>query len=104
MTNPSPQGETAARVALEGELTVYTVAEVKETLAKAMESADDIEVDLSGVSEVDTAGVQLMLIAKRSAGKRIVFSHHPAAVLRLIDLAGLASALGDLMVVDAAQS
>lgn len=54
---------TAARVTLAGELTIYSVAEIKAGLAEAMSSADQIEVDFSGITEIDTAGLQLMLIA-----------------------------------------
>jgi anti-sigma B factor antagonist len=91
-----------AHLAVCGELTIYTVAEIKAALAEAMAGADELEVDLFGVTEVDSAGIQLMLIAKRNAGKRVVFTKHPAAVRRLIELASLGGALGDPMVIDAA--
>jgi len=93
-------GQTA-RLVLSGELTIYSVADIKARLAEVMSSASQIEVDLSGVTEVDTAGLQLMLIAKRNPGNQVVFSKHTAAVLRLIDLASLGHALGDQMVLDA---
>lgn len=104
MSIEARQSEKAARVSLTGELTIYTVGEIKATLAQAMEHADEVEVDLSGVTEVDAAGVQLMLIAKRNPGKSVVFTKHTPAVLRLVDLANLGSTLGDLLVFDAAQS
>lgn len=95
-----PQGHSA-RVVLAGELTIYTVAEIKAGLAEAMAQADEIEVDLSGITEVDTAGVQLLLIAKRNPDRKVVFSKHPQSVLRLVDLAHLGEALGDPLVLDA---
>jgi len=92
----------AARVALSGEFTIYTAAEIKAALVQAMASADKVDVDLSGVTEVDTAGIQLMLIAKRNSDKKVVFTNHPPSVLRMVDLANLGEALGDLLVVDGA--
>ena len=66
----------SAWVLLAGELTIYTVAETKIALAEAMEEANEIEVDLSGITEIDTAGLQLMLIAKRNPGKAVRFVNH----------------------------
>ena len=97
------QGSTA-RVALTGELTIYSAAEVKAGLAEAMAVASEIEVDLSGVTEMDTAGLQLMLIAKRNPGKEVRFTNHTPAVLRLVDLANLGGMLGDPLVIAASES
>ena len=92
-----------ARVLLTGELTIYTVAETKTGLAEAMIGADQVEVDMSGVTEIDTAGLQLMLIAKRNPGGQVRFVNHPRSVLRLVDLANLGAALGDPLVIAAAE-
>ena len=92
---------TVARLALEGELTIYVAAETKARLANAMLSADRLEIDLSGITEIDTAGLQLMLLAKRNIGKDVVFVNHSPAVLRLLDLANLGSVLGDPLVLSA---
>ena len=86
---------TSARVTLSGELTIYSVAEIKSALAEAMGKASEIEVDLAGVTEVDTAGLQLMLIVKRHPGCDVRFVNHSPEVLRLVDLANLGGALGD---------
>jgi len=92
------------RAILAGELTIYTVAEIKAALGEAMEADNEIEVDLSGVTEIDTAGLQLMLIVKRNPGKEVRFVNHPASVLRLIDLANLGGALGDPLFISAIES
>lgn len=93
-----------ARLAIAGELTICTATEIKARLTDAMSHAKEVEVDLSGVSEMDTAGLQLMLIAKRSPGKQVRFINHPRAVLRLIDLANLGGVLGDPLVISATES
>lgn len=99
----APHGQTA-RLTLAGELTIYSVAETKAGLADAMRSADDIEVDLAGLTEIDTAGLQLMLLAKRRPGKNVRFINHPACVLRLIDLAHLGRVLGDPLYLPASEA
>ena len=93
-----------ARVVLSGELTIYTVGETKAGLAEAMNGADEVEVDLASVTEIDTAGLQLMLIAKRNPDVQLRFVNHPPAVLRLVDLANLGAALGDPLIIAAAES
>jgi anti-sigma B factor antagonist len=90
-----------ARVELSGEMTIYSVAEIKAGLAAAMNDADEIEVDLAGITEIDTAGLQLMLIAKRNPGKNVCFVNHPQSVLRLVDLANLAGVFGDPLFISA---
>lgn len=89
--------QTAARLALSGEMTIYNAAQIKVTLAEAMHGASEVEVevDLSGITDIDTAGLQLMLIAKRHPDCRVRFVNHSPEVLRLIDLANLGGALGD---------
>lgn len=97
------KGQTA-HIALTGELTIYTAAETKTGLTSAIEGAKDVEIDLSNVSEIDTAGLQLMLIAKRHPDKAVRFINHPPAALRLIDLANLGRVLGDPLVISAAKN
>ncbi len=49
---------------IEGELTIFRAAELKpQILATPLPAA----IDLSGVTEIDTAGVQLLLLARRTA-------------------------------------
>lgn len=92
------------RATLRGELTIYTVATIKAALSDELVTADAIEIDLSGVTEMDTAGLQWMLIAKRFPGKTVSFVNHPPVVLRLVDLANLGSALGDPLYLAAVES
>ena len=93
-----------ARVALSGELTIYSAAEIKAAMAEVMGVCSEIEVDLSGITEIDTAGLQLMLIVKRNPGSDVRFVNHPPEVLRLVDLANLGGALGDPLFIAASQS
>lgn len=50
----------------EGGLTIYNVSQVKDELFADYDNlSDKVELDLHGVGEIDTAGVQLLLFAKR---------------------------------------
>lgn len=91
--------ETIPTLAICGELTIFTAREQKARLLAAIAAAPaTIDIDLAEVTEIDTAGIQLMLFVKReaaAAGKRTHFIRHSNAVLDLIDLCGLAGQLGD---------
>lgn len=50
----------------EGDLTIYYVAQIKDEIFADYEKlSDKIALDLEGVTEIDTAGVQLLLFAKK---------------------------------------
>lgn len=85
----------------QGELTIYHAAEAKAALHAALAGPGALELDLSGVSELDTAGVQVLLWAKREAaaqGVQLPFLHHSPEVLEVIDQLNLAGAFGDTLV------
>lgn len=54
-------------LALEGELTIYMAAEFKARLEDALAESSRLKVDLAGVCELDAAGLQLLIAAKRAA-------------------------------------
>lgn len=45
---------------IDGELTIYTAAEYKNYLVENFTSEHSLEVDLEGVEEIDTCGLQLL--------------------------------------------
>ena len=50
----------------EGDITIYYVAQIKDELFADYEKlGDKVALDLQGVTEIDTAGVQLLLFAKK---------------------------------------
>ncbi len=57
-------------LALSGELTIYRAAELKAELLAAAALGESPVLDLAEVSEIDTAGVQLLLLAQREAAAR----------------------------------
>lgn len=84
-----------------GELTIFSVQDIHRRLLETLAVVDEISVDLGEVTEIDTAGLQLMLLAKRKAGKKVHFFKHSDAVLRHIDLANLGQTLGDPLIIQA---
>lgn len=96
----SSNGERC-RLAIDGELTIYSVAGLKAGLAALAPACAEIEIDLSGVGEIDTAGLQLMLMAKRIEGRCVRFVNHSNAVLQWLEMSNLAAAVGDPLVIAA---
>ena len=90
------------RIALEGEFSIFTAAAIREQLLTALGGADEIEVDLSHVTEIDSAGVQLMVAAKLEATvlqKSLSFTGHSPAVLDTLDLCDLSAYFGDPLLI-----
>jgi len=47
-------------LSIDGELTIYTAAEYKKYLVENFTSEKTLEIDLKGVEEIDTCGLQLL--------------------------------------------
>lgn len=104
MTKKKAAAAAAPTLRIDGELSIYRAAELKPVLLQAVESSPVLEIDLSGVVEFDTAGVQLLLLAKRCAterGHELRLVRHSAAVVDVLQLLDLAAHFGDPMVVAA---
>ncbi|MEQ1794505.1 MAG: STAS domain-containing protein [Nitrospira sp.] len=73
---------SVCQLRIAGEMTIYTALELKPRLLGSLAQCDRLEVQVSDVTEVDTAGLQLLLLAKReasSAGKQVqVLAPSPA--------------------------
>lgn len=90
------------RLRMEGELTIYHALQVRDGLMEQLAACDEIELDLSGITEMDTAGFQLLLAAKREGsrlGKAVRYVSHSQAALEVIDLHGMAAQFGDPMLI-----
>lgn len=104
MNASSSPASRAARVALASDLTIYQAAEHKEVLLQALADAEHLELDLSAVGDIDTAGLQLLILLKREArarGRQVTITNHSTAVRQVIDFCNLAAAFGDPMVIPA---
>ena len=92
--------ESAPALRLEGELTIYSVTEARDQLCAALDQHPALQLNLAGVEELDTAGVQLLVWLKQEAKRRaktlVLFAHSPA-VVEVFDLLQVASLFGDAM-------
>lgn len=94
----------AVHLILDGPMTIYTAGEIKAQLLDGVANATIVELDLSHVGEMDTAGFQLLVMAKREAQRlartlRIV-AHSPA-VREVIDFYNMDAFFGDPMIIPA---
>ncbi len=86
----------AGRCVLQGPVTMANVTQVLEESARVFEGPE-VVVDLSGVTEVDSAAVSLLLEWRRAAAaasRRIEYTNVSANLRSLADLYGVAGLIG----------
>lgn len=101
MTSSTTQKRDAAVLRIEGEMTIYRSAELKDLLLAPLAYDKALDVDLSGVTEIDTAGVQVLMVAKIVAlarGCELRLHAHSAALLETLELLNLTGYFGDPIV------
>ncbi len=79
-------------LAIDGDMTVYTAADLKTALLAQTIVSQKLDVDLSQVREFDTAGLQLLLMLKKRAQGQMritACSHAVRGVLTLCHLENL---------------
>lgn len=94
--------DSATALSIEGEFNIFTAQHTKGALLDAIAAAPggadgDIVIGLGDVTEIDTAGLQLMVMAHREAlrqGKHLRFTPCSQPVMDIVSLCGMAAALG----------
>ena len=84
---PAAPATSVPTLVVEGELTIHTAGDRRAELMGLLERGDHVAVDLSGVTELDTAGLQLLLMARREA----------AHLGRTLDVVGASPAVTDTL-------
>ena len=100
MSSDSPLDPIKLR--LESEMTIYHAEEIKQALIGPLQHAVQLEVDLAGVTEIDTVGLQLLMLTKRTAKNlqgELRLVGHSTAVLDVFELLNLAAYFGDPLVI-----
>lgn len=90
------------RAVIEGSMTIYEAAVAKPVLLDALATAKQTEIDLSSLHEMDTAGLQLLILVKREslrAGKVMRLVGHSQASLDVLDRYNLAAYFGEPVVI-----
>jgi anti-sigma B factor antagonist len=101
MTVKAKTHNGTCKLTLEGELTIYQAAEVYTKLGKQLAACAALELDLHAVTELDTAGVQILLALKQAAtaeDKPLSLSQHSDAVVEVFELLNIGHEFGDPIV------
>ncbi|WP_426304445.1 STAS domain-containing protein [Acidovorax facilis] len=101
-TAPSQSTPARPALAIVGEFNIFTAMETKallmDAIAAAPEDSDsEIGVELSQVTDIDSAGLQLMVMARREAlrqGKRLRFMRYSESVADLVALCDMTAPFG----------
>lgn len=95
------------RIEIADDMTIYNAVAQKQQLIDALVTHPHLEIDLSAIAEIDTAGIQLLILVKREArslDKRITIVAHSQAVREVVDFFNLAAEFGDPMLIPALES
>lgn len=87
MVTVEQQGEQC-RLTLEGEVTIYQAEALAREVLPRLDAEGQLVLDLAGVTELDSSGVQLLLLAKRErdrAGGGLSLVHHSDAVVEVFE-------------------
>ena len=57
--------EGLCHIGVEGELTIYTVPNYRQTFLEQSQGCHGVKIDLAGVTEIDTAGVQFLVALRQ---------------------------------------
>ncbi len=98
------QKKGVTHLAIQDEMTIYTVLEQKRQIFDSLKSAKELQIDLGGVTEIDSAGVQLLMFLKQEAAGRDVklcLLQHSRAVVEVLELLNLSKHFGDPIVISA---
>ena len=78
---------------IEGSATIRNAEEIRATLVDHLKNRNDVEIDCSGITEVDFSLVQILIAARKSAardGKRVILTEPVKGPLRdALSLGGL---------------
>ena len=94
----------ATRLTVDGDLTIYHAAEIKERLIDGVRASPVLELDLSHVGQIDSAGVQLLALANRESrtqGHAFAIVGHSLAVREVIEFFNMVAYFGDPLVIPA---
>lgn len=98
------QKKGSIHLAVRDEMTIYSVREQKRRLFDYLKSAKELQIDLGEVTEIDGAGVQLLMFLKQEAAHRnIKFSltQHSRTVVEVLEMLNLSKHFGDPIVISA---
>ncbi|SDH59293.1 MULTISPECIES: lipid asymmetry maintenance protein MlaB [unclassified Duganella] len=96
--------DDVTRISLDGEMTIYRAADLKVTILEALRKTRVLEIDLSAVTELDTAGLQVLMLAKQTAAaeqRTLHLLQHSPAVVEIFEMLDLVAFFGDAVLIHA---
>ncbi|MFI3120779.1 MAG: STAS domain-containing protein [Methylococcaceae bacterium] len=105
MTAKAKNNDGILQVSIQDDMTIYTAQALKETLLSyCHHGTQELQLDLSAVAEIDSAGLQLLLLLKSEAQQRgfiLRLLRHSEAVIEVLELLKLGMYFGDPIVIPA---
>lgn len=105
MTAKAKKKEDILQVSIQDDMTIYNAQSLKETLlGYCHPGMQELQLDLSAVTEIDSAGLQLLLLLKVEALQRgftLRLLRHSEAVIEVFELLKLSMYFGDPIVIPA---
>ncbi len=105
MTEKADKNDGILCVPIMDDMTIYNAQSLKETLLGYCHAdTRELQLDLSAVTEIDSAGLQLLLLLKAEAQKRsftLRLLRHSEAVIEIFELLKLGMYFGDPIVIPA---
>ena len=105
MAAKTKKNDGTQSISIKDDMTIYNAASLKEMLLGYCHSGtQELQLDLSAVNEMDSAGLQLLLLLKAEAQKRgftLRLLRHSEAVIEVFELLKLGMYFGDPIVIPA---
>jgi anti-anti-sigma factor len=105
LTLQSKLADGVLQVSVQEEMSIYSAQTLKETFLNWCNAgASELVVDLSAVTELDSAGLQLLLWLKAESQKRafnLRLIRHSQAIMEVFELLKLSMYFGDPVVIPA---
>lgn len=102
ITAETKQGIT--HLAIQDDMTIYSALELRDMIAHHLHGAREIRVDLAQVTEMDSAGLQILLWLKQETLQKhiaLTLVSHSKAVVEILELLNLTGFFGDPVVISA---
>ena len=83
-------------------MTIYTATEQKTELLGHLSDCNELELDLSHVTEIDSAGLQILMVLKSEGirlNREIRFVQHSQAIIESFELLKLTTRFADPIVI-----
>lgn len=105
MTAKAKKNDGVLHISIKDDMTIYNAQALKDTLLGYCHAGTrELNLDLSAVNEIDSAGLQLLLVLKAEARQRgfsLRLLRHSEAVIEVFELLKLGMYFGDPIVIPA---